>query len=232
MRKLFDRGLQLRSVNSGARTATFVASTDTIDRFGEVVDQATWKTAEYDRNPVILWGHNSRDLHIGKGNARLVNGQLEIVITFASEAANPLAEQVWRGVCEGIVKAVSVGFYPGRTEREQRNGRTVSVLYDCTLIEVSVVSIGANQDALLKNLADMPAADGRRMACRKPAKAAQDFADIVTSRYRQSSGLRLVKPVKDRFCRRPRKGRRPNGAEFANSINRRWLAHDDDPEAA
>jgi|GEM_PF-4580650 len=151
---LVSRGLELRSISKDTRSVDFVASTDAIDSYGDIVEQV-WRLDRFKSNPVILFGHNSRDLPIGKATrveVADVNGrkQLECTIQIASAAANPLAENVWKSIEEGTLRAVSVGFVPNDYRWEKRDGREVFVLSDNELHEISVVPIPANPEALAK----------------------------------------------------------------------------------
>jgi HK97 family phage prohead protease len=162
---LFTRGLELRSIEKSKRTVDFIASTDTIDSYDDVVEQ-DWVLDRYKANPIVLYGHNSRDiLPIGKATRVEVvesNGrkQLECTIQIASKEANPIAEQVWNSLNEGTLRAVSVGFAPGDYRFEKRDGREVFVLSKNELHEISVVPIPANPDALAKMKAKAIAAAG------------------------------------------------------------------------
>ncbi len=152
--ELVSRGLTLRSVDKEKRSVDFVASTDAVDSYDEVVEQ-DWILDRFLANPVILFGHNSRDLPVGTATrceVVEVNGrkQLECTIQFLTAAANPMAEQVWHSVQEGGLRAVSVGFMPGDYRFEKRNGVEVFVLSQNVLHEISVVPIPANPEALAK----------------------------------------------------------------------------------
>ena len=46
--------------------------------------------------------------------------------------------------------AASVGFDPGREVKEEREGREVTVLHDCDLVEASVVSVPADPGAVAR----------------------------------------------------------------------------------
>lgn len=132
------------------RRRTFVASTDAVDRHGEVIEQK-WRLERYKLNPVVLFAHNSWDLPIGKCvNVGVVSGRLECEVEFASSAANPEAEKIWRLVQEGVLNAVSVGFRPNDIRYEMRDGKEIVIFSDNELFEISVVPIGANPDALAK----------------------------------------------------------------------------------
>lgn len=134
----------------GERSVDAIFSTGSVDSFGEAIDQASWRLERFAANPVVLWSHDSYGLPIGKAEDVRVDGSvLRGRITFATAQANPLAERVWQGVSEGSLNAVSIGFKPGRSVAEDRNGQQVRVLTDCELFEVSVVPLPANPDAVM-----------------------------------------------------------------------------------
>jgi HK97 family phage prohead protease len=144
------RAMHVRARRPEVREADFVASTDAIDAYDEIVAQ-NWDLARFKANPIVLWAHNSRELPIGKcTRCEMVNGSLECTIRFASEMANPNAERVWQLVQEDVLKAVSVGFYPREVRQEKRDDKDVYVLDDNELHEISVVPVPANPEALAK----------------------------------------------------------------------------------
>lgn len=146
-----DGAMCLRAAKAEERTATFVASTEAIDSHGDIVDQASWQLDHFKANPIVLYGHNSRELPIGKAtDVAVKNGQLETTIKFASAEANPRAEEVWRLIQEGILRAVSVGFLPTNGNYEVRDGKDVFVWRAPILKEISVVPVPANHEALAR----------------------------------------------------------------------------------
>lgn len=161
---LVSKGLTLRSLDEEKRSVDFVASTDAIDSYGDIVEQV-WRLDRFLDNPVILFGHNSRELPIGKATrceVADVNGrrQLECTVQIATKEANPLAENVWQSLVQGTLRAVSVGFMPNEYRWEMRDGKDVFVLSDNELHEISVVPIPANPEALAKMKAKALAAAG------------------------------------------------------------------------
>lgn len=145
-----SHGLHVRALRAEAREADFVASTDAVDSYEEVVEQS-WRLDRFKSNPVVLFGHRSRELPIGIATrCEIVNGQLECTLRFVTEDKNPLAEQVWKMVRDGELRAVSVGFVPNTVRVEKRDGRDTYVLADNELHEISVVPIPANPEALSK----------------------------------------------------------------------------------
>ncbi len=151
-------GMHLRSLRESTREADFVASTDTVDSWDEIVEQK-WRLDRFLKNPVVLYAHNSRDLPIGQATrVEMVDVVLECTIKFVSEAANPLAEKVWLLLQQKALRAVSVGFMPNEFRWEMREGKEILVLSDNELREISVVPIPANPDALAKMKARAKAA--------------------------------------------------------------------------
>lgn len=143
--------LQVRSIDVDRRTVDVICSTEAIDSYGEIVSQDSWRLERFLTNPVVLFGHNSRELPIGTAsNVEVRDGKLQATITFASSAVNPFAEQVLHAFEERVLRAVSVGFNPGSYRYEKRDGRDVCVLSDCELFELSVVPLPANPEALAK----------------------------------------------------------------------------------
>lgn len=179
-------GLHMRAMRADKREADFIASTDAIDSYDEVVNQS-WNLTRYNANPVVLFAHNQRELPIGMCTVCEVrDGALQCTIKFASAEANPKADQVWKLVQEGMLRAVSVGFNPGTMRLEKRNGREVFVLADNDLMEISVVPVPANPEALAKMRA-RAAADAHSAATSSEEKQtmneeAEKLRALVTKR--------------------------------------------------
>jgi HK97 family phage prohead protease len=141
-------------ISEESRSIEVTASTAAIDSHGEIVEQ-DWDLSRYLKNPVVLWNHQRHELPIGKAsNVRVEGGNLKMVITFASEKANPQAEQIWLLAKEDILKGVSVGFRPGEVTSKFSNGREIFVLSKCELRETSMVSIGSNPETVSKDIDD------------------------------------------------------------------------------
>lgn len=149
--ELVTLGITLRSIDEAARTVDFIASTDAVDTYDEIVDQGTWELDIYRANPVVLFAHKSRELPIGKSvDVAVRNGRLECRIQFATEDMNPEAEKVWKLIKGQFLRAVSVGFIPRDVKWEKRDGKDVFVLYGNSLREISVTPVPANHEALAK----------------------------------------------------------------------------------
>lgn len=147
MNKMF---IKAHIEKAGEKQYRFLASTSSIDRQGDSIDQSGWELKNFMSNPVILWAHRYDELPLGKATLVAVteNG-LEIDVVFAEDEANPKAKQVKKLVDEGILNAVSVGFIA-----KERNG---NVITRAELLEVSIVPVPANQDALALAMKEMDA---------------------------------------------------------------------------
>lgn len=155
--KSFSKGLQ--SVNDALRQITFVASSETVDRYGDTMRIAGIDTTNYEKNPVVLAFHDSGSLPVGKAVAiqKTANPpQLLITVQFATADENPEADKVYRCYKSGILSAVSIGFMPGETElRTDENGRVCGMDFlTSELLELSCVPVPANPEALAKSAPD------------------------------------------------------------------------------
>lgn len=140
--------LSFRSVSEADRSVECIASSEAVDSYGEIVDQRSLKLDRYLTNPVVLFGHNSRELPIGHAsNVRVDGTALRAKIHFAKTSK---ADEVFDLVSAKVLRGVSIGFVPGRATTEKRRGQDVTVLYDGILHEISVVPIPANPEVLLK----------------------------------------------------------------------------------
>ena len=93
-----------------------IASTANPDRYDDVVDQSTWKTDRFMRNPVVPWGHDYQIPPVGKViGLSVVEGSLTAEIEWDTSEHNALGRLVADQFASGFLSAVSVGFRPGRT---------------------------------------------------------------------------------------------------------------------
>lgn len=151
IKRLFN--IEVKSIDEENRTVDFVFSDDSIDRYGEVVDQSSWDTKHYEANPVFLWGHDPSQMEniIGTGGNLQLNvpndaGGHQSILTaqFADEETNPKGDLAFRMVKSGLLRTVSAGFIPHSLEWDD----DTPILKDNELLEVSLVGIPANRNAV------------------------------------------------------------------------------------
>jgi hypothetical protein len=184
---------QVREIPSNVeetRTITFIASTPARDRHRSVLNQKNWKLDNFSNNPVIGYQHNvygdpckedDPDNVIGSGRAYVDGDMLLVDVTFESKEVNPKAEKIFRKILAGTLRAVSVGFLPigngGYGEGNEAYGAENETYYfeGQELIELSVVNIPSNPEAIKKQLRSNTAA---AMVFIKGHMPGHSFADI------------------------------------------------------
>ena len=134
-----------------------------MDTYGTVLPPDMWDLSRYARNGVVGYQHDiyysdDPDNVIGRGEAYTANGELLIRIYFEPAELNPKADKVYRKVLFGSINAVSVGFRataPGHWGRKA-DGEDPDVYYynGQELMEVSVVNVPSNPDAVKRSAAE------------------------------------------------------------------------------
>ena len=142
LRKGTDYMLHVKASPSDEEyTLNFVGSSETPDRHGDVVKSDGWRLDSYKANPVFLWGHDHRQLPIGKAVNVKVNKKekrLEFKIKFAVEEY-AFAATVYKLFKSGFLNATSVGFMVHDWEYDEKEDKFV--LTDSELLELSAVTV-------------------------------------------------------------------------------------------
>lgn len=143
------------SINEENHTAVFVMSTESIDRHGDIVEQDSWKLDHFKENPAFFWGHRSNDFPLGKwlkvwleedpdiAGAKMLMGEAEFAVD-----VHPDIERAWNHVKRGDLNMVSVGFIPHVVDYDEE--MDAFLLKSCELLECSLVGIGSNRRATIK----------------------------------------------------------------------------------
>ena len=164
---------QRKELGDESSPMTFVASTEEVDRHGDVVSVAGWKLDAYRKNPVFLWAHDYARPAIGRatqvwtassreagsgaggeagGGPALMSGALLVKVEFAP---TPFAQEVASLYRGGYQKGVSVGFRPLRYEerRHPQTGKFLGIRFtEQVLLEVSAAPVPANENAVRRGL--------------------------------------------------------------------------------
>lgn len=129
----------------------FRATSEAKDRHGTVIESRGIDVEPFLRNPVVGWGHRT----IRGGDPDDVIGRVEAIergadfidvsVTFADHERAQLTERLVRG---GFVSAISVGLLPHKTGTRTIDGHRVPVIEKSELLEVSIVPVGSNPQAL------------------------------------------------------------------------------------
>lgn len=142
----------LQSIDEKNYTIDFVMTAQVEDRQGDVVDVDTIKLDNFLLNPIVIPSHDYDQKAVGKVveiRREVVNGVYAMVgkVKFAYGETDE-ATEYWNLYSKGYQSAVSIGFRVGRTDFNHDTG--ITTLYDCELIELSLVAVPANQLALAK----------------------------------------------------------------------------------
>jgi HK97 family phage prohead protease len=134
------------------RMTRFVASSNRIDRYGDIIEQ-DWDLADFWRNPVFLWSHNSWGVPIGWVREFEVSGDRSETVArveFAPKGHDEFVDKLAAAVNLRLIRAVSVGFVPVEMEdRLDEKGRWDGYRFlRSQLIELSLCTVPANPDAL------------------------------------------------------------------------------------
>lgn len=132
-----------------------IASTNSLDRHGEVVDNNGWEIKAYKKNPVILWAHDHNEPAIGVSKKTWVEGagkKAKLMIQPLLHDVTEKARAIKQLVEMGIINSLSVGFKP----LESPDGVTFT---KNELLEVSMVNVPANADAMMMAYKGLKKAD-------------------------------------------------------------------------
>jgi HK97 family phage prohead protease len=150
------RAAEIEKDESKARTVQFIASDESVDRYGDIIRADGWDLSNYKKNPVMLFGHNSREPPIGTTEVWVNNKkQLMAKATFLPEGVSAFADEIWRIVDAGALRAMSVGFLPTeapnliwKNDDEETGIVTGFEFIAQELLENSVVPVPANPQAI------------------------------------------------------------------------------------
>ena len=119
------------------------ASTNDIDRSGDVVSATVWEKGleNYLKNPIILAYH---DYH--KPVGRMVEHKMDSKGLWIKARISSAAEDVYKLVKDGVMTAFSIGFRVIDAEYNQQ--AEVFLIKEIELHEISVVPVPANQNTL------------------------------------------------------------------------------------
>jgi HK97 family phage prohead protease len=155
---------EVRSVNREERTIDVVVSTFAGDSYGTRFDPNGWDLEQFRRNPVITWAHDDRGYTpsggrpIAKGeNVRVEDGKLKMRLRFPTAGKFVFADECFELMADGFLNATSVGFDPIEWKDEQVEGGMLRTFTKQKLVEVGVVTIPSNDEALAERAKAMNA---------------------------------------------------------------------------
>jgi HK97 family phage prohead protease len=133
-------------------TYEYVASDESVDRYGDVIRVSGWDLKNYRKNPIILFAHQ-KDNPVGTASKVWIEGtKMMVRIKMADEGTSPFIDTLRKLMDQNIVRAVSVGFLPTVQPnyiRDEKNDMITGIEYvGQELLENSLVTVPANPAAL------------------------------------------------------------------------------------
>ncbi len=151
---------QVRAIDEASKRVTVVVSTGDVARDEMIIDQAGWLFENYDRNPVVLWGHNDREMPVARAiSSERVRTSNELIETHEFDAEDERAMLLFKKIQRGFVNATSVRWNPISWEWRKIDGQEYLVFTKQELLESSYVSIPADPGALIVRAQDMAPLD-------------------------------------------------------------------------
>ncbi len=155
MKKITRQFAEARASNED-RKVKFIFSTDAKDRHGTRINPRGWRLDNFNKNGVASYQHRASgdpdpDKIIGPAEAWMRDGKLMGTIDFEPGDINPLADKLYKKVKNGTLNAVSVGFLEHKGhwgDKEEKEEEETYYFDDIELMEISLVSIPSNPEAL------------------------------------------------------------------------------------
>lgn len=156
-RRIVTIDVRADSVDDEKRTISgVVVSDETLDAHDSIIRASGWDLNRYEKNPILLWAHKGsqpweppkpEDV-LGTTRTRVDAGRLVSDFVFSAKGVNPQADMVFEQMKAKIIRAASVGFRAREYHFEERDGGEILIVDRATLVEVSVVPVGSNENAL------------------------------------------------------------------------------------
>jgi len=145
--------------SNGKRKFTAVISTDVVDRDKDVLIPEGCVTKDYELNPVILWNHDSDLPPVGKATS-IKREKGKLIASAELAEGTELADTLYKLMEQGILRGVSVGFdvrsggerKPSKQDKEMYGPDVERVFNKWDLIEFSLVTLPANQEAMIMSV--------------------------------------------------------------------------------
>lgn len=140
-------------------THDFVISSENVNEYGYriLTDGIDYK--QYMRNPVVLFMHEREYEKSGKDKGKAVIGRClkiykegtELKATIEFDMEDDFARTIEGKVARGFIRMASIYADPKETSSEPElieKGQSLETVTKCKLVEISIVDIGGNDDAL------------------------------------------------------------------------------------
>lgn len=135
----------------GDHELDFIATDESLDRYGEVVKLDGWELKNYRANPVVLDSHNYWSIASILGSSvslTVEGGKMKNRVRFAMD--NPLGAISYRMAKAGFIRSESVGFIPTEWKNGIGPNEPRRTFLKQELLEISLVPVPANPGATIE----------------------------------------------------------------------------------
>jgi HK97 family phage prohead protease len=147
----------VKEINAEERSVTAYVSTHEWDRMQERFAKGAWNLEAFRKNPVVLMGHDTGSLPIGKA-VSIAEDEHGLLAKTVFHEETQQAKDVFNLYKAGFLNAFSVGFIPKNFVAETLpDGQSKGIVFtDAELYEYSAVAVPANPGALVsREVAEM-----------------------------------------------------------------------------
>lgn len=130
----------------------FIISTATVDRDQDTIAVDGWELENYNKNPVVLWAHDSRRPPVARSLSTWVqDGALKSAAQFMTKDLSSFGHSVGQMYAKGFLNAISVGFrsQEAKWAVDEENRPWGIDYFKQELLEYSCVPVPANPEALI-----------------------------------------------------------------------------------
>jgi HK97 family phage prohead protease len=129
-----------------------IASTEDVDRYGDIVKLDGLDVKSFMKNPLLLKGHDAWGTNpIGRVTELKVVDNLDgkqLYFKAIMDNEDETAMELYRKMKKGIGGAVSIGFIP----KEYKDSKEGYIITKSELLEISLVTIPANQNSVVTSV--------------------------------------------------------------------------------
>ena len=146
--------------DSEKRILDFISSTEKRDRDGDIINSAGWDLSNFNKNPILLFGHQYDKPACGRViSSQITDNALKQTVQFIGEDVADGKEYSdwpeWLKFCDllyklyskGYMRAVSVGFEPKSWEYADAEEGNIN-FHEQELLELSLVTVPSNPQAV------------------------------------------------------------------------------------
>ena len=168
--------IKAASIDVKERTVEVVASKEVVDRQGDVIQISGIEVDNFVRNPVVPFAHNYGALPVARAIGIKVEGdELIMKLQFPTKEVYDFGDTVFKMLKDGFLNAVSIGFIPLKQAYDETVG--AFIIEKSELLEVSIVPVPANQEALVRSYENSKEID---------KKTAEKVGDIMVEKIKDN----------------------------------------------